>query len=267
MAPNPCCPSTAMDLTGTGFDDLSELSHPRLEADFLRAGRLHERQIANRQLLRDAMQRDPLEGRATIKANVTTSGDTPSALKHALGGTADLSIRDGAVKGINLAEIARKARALRKGGVESMAAVKSEKTDFSEMTAHFDIARGVAHNRDLSVKSPFLRVTGAGDINLAESALAYTVKAQVVSTATGQDGKAAADTGLQLTIPVKLSGHFDAIAWEIDYQSMLADAAKDEVRRRLEGAVGKQLDDRLKERLGEGVGGKLGDQLRGLLKR
>lgn len=50
---------------GTGFDDLSELSHPRLEADFLRAGRLHERQIANRQLLRDAMQAGGFQGIST----------------------------------------------------------------------------------------------------------------------------------------------------------------------------------------------------------
>jgi D-alanyl-D-alanine dipeptidase len=40
---------------GTGFDDMTALSHPALEARFLASGELTAAQIANRQLLRDAM--------------------------------------------------------------------------------------------------------------------------------------------------------------------------------------------------------------------
>jgi D-alanyl-D-alanine dipeptidase len=40
---------------GTGFDDMTELSHPRLEPRFLASGELTPAQAANRQLLRDAM--------------------------------------------------------------------------------------------------------------------------------------------------------------------------------------------------------------------
>jgi len=40
---------------GTGFDDMTELSHPALEEGFLRAGQLGEGQLANRRLLREAM--------------------------------------------------------------------------------------------------------------------------------------------------------------------------------------------------------------------
>jgi D-alanyl-D-alanine dipeptidase len=40
---------------GTGFDDMTELSHPALEARFLASGDLSPVQAANRQLLRDAM--------------------------------------------------------------------------------------------------------------------------------------------------------------------------------------------------------------------
>lgn len=40
---------------GTGFDDMTDLSHPALEEGFLAAGKLSERQVANRQLLREAM--------------------------------------------------------------------------------------------------------------------------------------------------------------------------------------------------------------------
>jgi D-alanyl-D-alanine dipeptidase len=40
---------------GTGFDDMTELSHPALEDRFLASGALGPQQAANRQLLRDAM--------------------------------------------------------------------------------------------------------------------------------------------------------------------------------------------------------------------
>ncbi|MBB3117389.1 M15 family metallopeptidase [Pseudoduganella violacea] len=40
---------------GTGFDDLSELSHPALEDELLARGAILPGHVANRQLLRDAM--------------------------------------------------------------------------------------------------------------------------------------------------------------------------------------------------------------------
>lgn len=40
---------------GTGFDDMTVLSHPALEERFLASGALTEDQVANRRLLRDAM--------------------------------------------------------------------------------------------------------------------------------------------------------------------------------------------------------------------
>ncbi|CAN7150122.1 M15 family metallopeptidase [Massilia sp. LjRoot122] len=40
---------------GTGFDDMTNLSHPALEEGFLLSGELSEAQVANRRLLREAM--------------------------------------------------------------------------------------------------------------------------------------------------------------------------------------------------------------------
>jgi D-alanyl-D-alanine dipeptidase len=40
---------------GTGFDDMTDLSHPALEESFLARGELTELQVANRRLLREAM--------------------------------------------------------------------------------------------------------------------------------------------------------------------------------------------------------------------
>jgi len=50
---------------GTGFDDLSERSHPALEAQMLARGALTQAQIAHRQLLRDAMAQAGFHGIST----------------------------------------------------------------------------------------------------------------------------------------------------------------------------------------------------------
>jgi D-alanyl-D-alanine dipeptidase len=47
---------------GTGFDDLSELSHPDLEAAHLAQGRLSQTQLANRMVLRSAMCENGFHG-------------------------------------------------------------------------------------------------------------------------------------------------------------------------------------------------------------
>lgn len=47
---------------GTGFDDMTELSHPALENEFLRTGDLAPEQVANRHLLRNAMHHGGFTG-------------------------------------------------------------------------------------------------------------------------------------------------------------------------------------------------------------
>jgi D-alanyl-D-alanine dipeptidase len=50
---------------GTGFDDLTERSHPALETDMLARGELTPAHIAHRQLLRDAMFQAGFQGIGT----------------------------------------------------------------------------------------------------------------------------------------------------------------------------------------------------------
>ncbi len=47
---------------GTSFDDMTELSHPALEAAFLKAKALDDEQVSNRHLLREAMRRGGFNG-------------------------------------------------------------------------------------------------------------------------------------------------------------------------------------------------------------
>ena len=208
-------------------------------------------------LLKDLMNKDPIEGKGNVQLDVTTQGATVSQIKKGLNGTARLNLRDGAVKGINIAETMRGAKAklgALKGDQQSTGtSAAGAKTDFSELSGNFRVTNGVAHNDDLDLKSPLLRVGGNGDINLGNDSLDYTVKATVVSTLQGQGG-ADMQALKGLTIPVRLSGPFAAIGWKVDFAGLASAAVKqkvDEKKEEVKEKAKEQLKDKLKGLFGK----------------
>jgi AsmA protein len=195
-------------------------------------------------LVKDLADSDMLEGRGDVSADVTSRGNTVSALKQALNGTASLKLADGAIKGIDIAGSIRDAKA-RLGalrGEQTQAADKSQKTDFSELTATFKIANGIARNNDLDMKSPLLRVGGEGEINIGADSLNYLIKASIVGTAKGQGGRELEDLR-GVTIPVRVSGPLAAPSYKLDFGRAATDTAKqrltDELQKRLGGGAAK----------------------------
>jgi AsmA protein len=224
-------------------------------------------------LLKDVAAKDLLEGTGRVTADVTTHGASLGALRSNLAGSAALNLRDGAIKGVNLARSMRQAKAAFSMKQDALTkAQASEKTDFSELTATAQIANGVAESRDLDVKSPFLRLGGAGKFDIGRGRIDYTARATVVGAPAGQDGaEMAALRGV--TVPVLLSGPFEAIDWKIQWSAVAA------------AAVENRLKDKLAEKLGAKLGGsaapataasasapqrpedKLKEKLRGLFKK
>jgi AsmA protein len=213
-------------------------------------------------LLKDAIAKQPIDGKGNVQIDVTTRGATIAQMKSALDGSARLELRDGAVHGINVAQAVRQAKAgisMVRGDAggeqapQTGTASADQKTDFSELSGSFRIANGVARNDDLALKSPLLRVAGAGDINLGADRLDYVVKATVVSTLQGQGGpELQALKGV--TVPVRLSGPFAAIGWKVDFSGIARDLAKKKIDEKKE-EVKTKLEDKLKGQL-KGLFGK-----------
>ncbi len=192
------------------------------------------------QLLKDAANFDMLEGKGSVSVNLNAQGNTVGALKRSVGGSMALNLADGAVKGIN---VAKKLREFGKGGAsQTMAASKEEKTDFSEMKASFKVKDGVAHNDDLLMKSPLLRLSGNGDINIGDDSINYLAKATLAKTLEGQGGK---DSVGGLAVPVRLSGPFSDLKYTLDFGAMVSDAAKQKIEAKKE-EVKTRLQDELK---------------------
>lgn len=208
-------------------------------------------------LLKDVAQQDSLSGTGRIRLDVESAGATVQQMRTHLKGTAALALRDGAVKGYNLARALREAKAALSFKQDAtQQARQDESTDFTEMSASFAIQDGVARSSDLDMKSPFLRLGGEGSIDLGRNRLDYTARATVAPTSKGQDG---ADLSVLkgLTIPVRLAGPFDALQWNIRW-SEVASAA---VTQQLKG----QLENKLKEQLGVTGSGSVKSELKSKL--
>lgn len=193
-------------------------------------------------LLKDLADKDMLEGRGNVALDVTAQGNTVTALKKALNGSAAVKLADGALRGIDIAGSIRNAKA-RLGtlkGEQVQQSNKSEKTDFSELTASFNIKNGVARNNDLSIKSPLLRVGGEGDIDIGGDSLNYLVKASVVGTIKGQGGQEFGDLR-GVTVPVRVSGPLGAPSYKLDFSAMATEVVKQKAEEALRGQLEKRL--------------------------
>lgn len=176
-------------------------------------------------LTKDAANFDTLEGRGNVAMNLSMRGNTVSSMKKAMNGNLSLNLNDGAIKGINVAKSLRDAQGML-GRAQTQAANQSEKTDFSELRASFKINNGVAHNDDLSMKSPLLRVAGAGDIDIGQSSMNYLARATLAKTLEGQGGR---DNVAGITVPVRVSGPFADLKYTLDFGALVNEAARQKV--------------------------------------
>ena len=196
-------------------------------------------------MLKDAADLELAEGKGDITLDLTTQGNTVGALKKALNGSASVNLANGAIRGINLTKLVQGVQNLnRDTRAQTLGVDKSEKTEFSEFKANFKVRNGVAHNDDLAVKSTVLRVSGNGDIDIGHDSLDYNAKAAFART---EQGRAA-------TLPVNVSGPFDALKFKVDYTALLVDVARQKIDEKQEKAK-EDAKAKLQEELKKGLKG------------
>jgi uncharacterized protein involved in outer membrane biogenesis len=198
--------------------------------------------IAIGPLLVDAINNDMLAGKGTLNVDVTTQGNTVSALKKALAGNAALNLADGAVKGIDIAGSIRDLKS-KVNVFQSKDAVdgdKRKKTDFSELSATFSIKNGVAHNNDLEMKAPILRLAkgdSKGNIDIANQTIDYSAKPTIVKTLKGQGG-ADVDQLAGIGIPIKITGSFANPKFGMDMSAVASGFAQSKLLDKVGGEKG-----------------------------
>lgn len=185
---------------------------PTLEQSFTIAG------VAAEPLLTDAAGFDRLEGTGTFELKVKAKGRSQREMVEALNGQGVVTFVDGAIKGINLAAMARNLQS------SFSAEATEEKTDFAELSGSFVIKKGILDNQDMKLLNPLLRIRGAGTADMPERTLDYRFEPKFVASLEGQGGEA---DSKGLAVPVIAKGPWHDLKYRPDLAGLVGDVATD----------------------------------------
>ena len=156
---------------GTGRITLDgRRSTPRMNTELRLNG------LALAPFLQDAAHTDRFEGIGSFRLNLSGSGKSQAALMRSLGGTANISFADGAIKGVDLNQIASIVNSLTGKDAESEGNTASasggdNKTKFVTLGGDFRIAKGIIRTKNLKMINELISVSGSGSINLPAQTL------------------------------------------------------------------------------------------------
>ncbi|WP_257170721.1 AsmA family protein [Bradyrhizobium sp. SRS-191] len=195
---------------------------------------------------------DKLAARLQGKLALRSSGASQQAIMSNLSGSAFLLFQDGAIRGINVAQMIR---SLTTNPLSGWQDSKELTTDLTQLSASFQVERGQAVTSDLTLVGPLVKVTGAGTIDLGNRALALRVEPKLVMTTEGQ-GRTADPVGLG--IPVVIDGPWSQPRFYPDMAGILdnPEAAYAKLKQMGQGLFGK--DGAGLNNLINGIGGLIG---------
>lgn len=134
-------------------------------------------------LLRDTADFEWIEGTAGLNLDLTASGGSQQQLVESLTGSAGYTFTNGAIRGINIPQMVR---GLSVETLLGWQANPAQKTDFSSLSASFNVANGVAVNEDLALIGPLVQMSGAGTTDMPAQRLSWRVEPRIVASLGGQ---------------------------------------------------------------------------------
>ncbi|OUR82102.1 AsmA family protein [Cycloclasticus sp. 46_120_T64] len=209
-------------------------------------------------LLLDLTGKSSLSGEANIKANVNTRGNSIAAFKSALNGTASLSLKEGAISGIDVAALMQQAQAVLKGDVSAISTAGTGSTPFSDMSASAKIMNGLVQNDDLLISSPLINVVGAGSADLVSEKLDYRLTLQRTK-ALSEAERADTKDLKNLRVPVNVAGTFTEPSIQLDVKAILLATQQEKIEEKKQ-----ELKSKLQDKLNEKLKGRAGELLKGL---
>jgi len=177
---------------------------------------------------------DKLDGKMQAKIAARSAGASQHAIMSNMAGTAFVTFQDGAIRGLNVAQMIRSLTASTLNGWQEQ---QEQATDLTQLSASFKIDRGQATTLDLNLVGPLVKVTGVGTIDLGTRMIGFRVEPKLVMTTQGQ-GRAADPVGFG--IPVVLSGPWSSPKIYPEIQGILdnPDAAYGKLREMGKGLFG-----------------------------
>ncbi|OBT08501.1 hypothetical protein A9264_04515 [Vibrio sp. UCD-FRSSP16_10] len=199
-------------------------------------------------LLVDVADNNTLEGTGNIDVDLRGKSLIPDELKKHLAGTVQVKFADGAINGINVAQLIRTNYAKFKGE-KVPADNEPKKTDFSSMDALVKLNKGVATLSNVSVQSPLLRIKASGNANYLVETMDILSKTSVVGSLEGQGGQTIDDL-TDLTIPLRIKGSWASPKVSLDLAA-LQQQELEKNKKKLEEKAKKEAERGLKKLFGD----------------
>lgn len=143
---------------------------------------------------------DRIDGQLAVAMDLSTSGSSQRQMAAAVDGKASIRFFDGSIRGINLASM------MQTLSTETLLGWQSGGegvTNFSELSATFDVVDGTATNNDLTLIGPLVEVAGQGTVDLPGQTLDFRVDPKLVASIEGQ-GRLDQPAGFG--VPIRVTG-------------------------------------------------------------
>ncbi len=182
-------------------------------------------------LVKDLTEKELVSGKAEISLDIQGSGLDDLSMRKNANGNGAFSFTEGAIHGVNVAELIRTTYAKIKGQTVTPSN-EPQQTDFASFTGSFTLGQGIVKNSDLKLLSPLLRVSGNGSADIVKETMRYHLETAIVGTLEGQGGKPITDLK-KVTIPLIIKGKMADPDISLEMDKILKDSLKKKAKKSL----------------------------------
>ncbi len=164
-------------------------------------------------LFADVSAFDWLSGKLDGRVRLASGGATLGELRARLRGEADMSLRNGALEGLDLPAILAR---LQSGDISEIRRREGTATEFVRLDATWTVDEGVASTDDLRLEGPFVSADGDGEVDIRRERMDLKLRPRITPRAGGGQAEA-------IELPIRIQGGWEKPAILPDVEAVLQD--------------------------------------------
>jgi AsmA protein len=186
-------------------------------------------------LARAMFEQDNITGSIQGKFKLNGRGKDMNTIRSSLDGTMSFELKDGYYEGTDVWYELRRARAMLKQEPSPEPSLPA-RTKFSNVKASGVVADGVLRNDDFNAELPFMRITGAGKVDIAAGTVDYGLSARVLEKPEALESATPEEIEdfTKTVIPLKITGKLTSPKVTPDIEAMLRERVEEEIKEKLE---------------------------------
>lgn len=205
-------------------------------------------------LLHEFSDADKLSGTTNLTANLSSVIDKNTPFLSALNGTINFDLNNGGLKGVDVIYQLSRAHAFVKR-LPSPKISDSKETLFTTLSATGNVANGVIATDNLTLTSPYLKVSGKGTSNLVNKDISYRLNATAQPRLAAENDQISNEITLY-KVPIKISGKLTKPSVNLDYVELAKNFYAKSIAKPISENLGKNINN-LKDNLKEQVQSKI----------